>query len=165
MFKKIAVLMLSLLISGCGYHLRGSGAGAAHVNLDKLYLEGGSGELRDQFKKIVKSSSSKLATSPDEASIVISVIGDNMGTRVLSLSERGYSNELEFEYYLDFQLKKAGKTLLAGQPIKIRREYYNDQIDVVAKANEANIIRNEIYQQAILTLVDRARLVLAANAK
>ncbi|MGR8978587.1 MAG: LPS-assembly lipoprotein LptE [Gammaproteobacteria bacterium] len=161
MFKKIAVLMLTALITGCGYHLRGG----AQIDLDKIYLEGGSGQLRDEFMKAVKSSSSTLAKSPEEASVVIIVLDDSMRTRVLSLSERGRSNELEFDYRLEFELKKAGKTMLSGEPIKIRREYYNDQIDVNAKSNEANIIRNEIYQQAVFNLVDRARLLLSANTK
>jgi len=163
MLKILAVLILSVLITGCGYHLRGVGA---KVELDHIYLEGGSGQLRDQFNKIVKSSSSSNPEkSSKDASVVIRVLGDNMRTRVLSLSERGRSNELEFDYRLDFELTKAGKTLLAGQPIKIRREYYNNQVDVNAKSNEANIIRDEIYQQAVYSLVDHARIVVAAEAK
>ena len=164
MLKKTAVLILSALITGCGYHLRG--VGSEKVELDNIYLEGGSGQLRDQFKTIVKSSSSRNPEqSAKDASVVIRVLGDNMRTRVLSLSERGRSNELEFDYRLDFEVTKGGKILSSGQPIKIRREYYNNQVDVNAKNYEALLIQKEIYQQAVHSLVDSARIVMAAETK
>jgi LPS-assembly lipoprotein len=51
------------------------------------------------------------------------------------------------------------------QPVEIRREYYNDQQFVIAKDNEEAVIQNEMYQQAVQTIVNRARVVLEAGAK
>jgi LPS-assembly lipoprotein len=55
--------------------------------------------------------------------------------------------------------------LASRQPVEIRRDYFNDQQDVMAKEGEEAVIRNEMYQQAVRAIVDRARVVLEANAK
>lgn len=163
----IRITVLSVLIvslSACGYHLRGGGVSGS-VGVKNIYLEGGSPELRDQFSLMVKTSHRKLVKSPKEANIVVKVVEDRIYRRVLSLSERGRSNEYEINYRLDYELNHSGKTLLAGEPLEIRREYFNDQIDIIAKDNEEKVIRNEMYQQAVQSLVDRANVLLEANSK
>jgi LPS-assembly lipoprotein len=162
---RITVLFsLIILLSACGYHLRGGGISST-ANLKNIYLEGGSTELRDQFNQVLKLSHKKLAKSPQGANIEIRIIEDRMRRRILSLSERGRSNEVEIDYRLEYELNQSGKTLLAGEPLEIRREYFNDQVDIIAKDNEEILIRSEMYEQAVRSLVTRAGAVLEANSK
>lgn len=161
---KITLLCVFIFfLSACGYHLRGSDE--APVSLKNIYLEGGSAEFRDQFKQVFKSSRRKLAKSPQNASVVIKIVKDKMNRRVLSLSERGRSNEFEINYRVEYEVNKSGKILLAGRPLEISREYFNDQADIIAKDNEERVIRSEMYQQAVRSVVNRARVVLEANSQ
>ena len=67
---------------------------------------------------------------------------------------------------LTYELVDAkGNVLSARQPIEIKREYYNNQLAVIAKDNEETVIRNEMYQQAVRTMVNRARVALEASPK
>jgi len=59
--KKAAVFVIALLLSACGYHLRG--AFELPANMKKVYVEGGSPSLREQFNQIMKSSSGQLLSS------------------------------------------------------------------------------------------------------
>ncbi len=162
--KKAVILGLALLVSACGYHLRG--AFELPATMKNVYVEGGSSPLREQFKQVMKSSSGQLADSRKGAGIVIKIFDEDFNRRVLSLSSRGKSNEFELYYRLDYEFANAGDAqLMARQPVEIRREYYNDQQDVIAKDNEEAVIRNEMYQQAVHTIVNRARMVLEADAK
>ncbi len=155
---------MALLLSACGYHLRG--AFQLPENMKKVYVEGGSESLREQFRQVIKASSAQLASSREGAAIVIKIFDEDFNRRVLSLSTRGKSNEFELVYRLDYELANAGDALLTErQPVEIRREYYNDQQFVIAKDNEEAMIRSEMYQQAVHTIVNRARVVLEASAK
>jgi len=51
------------------------------------------------------------------------------------------------------------------QPISIKREYYNNQQAILAKDNEELIIRHEMYQQAIRSIVGGAKTALDASSK
>jgi LPS-assembly lipoprotein len=162
--KKAVIVVVALLLSACGYHLRG--AFALPVAMKSVYLEGGSGQLRDQFQQVMTSSSGQLISSREGAGIVVRILSEESNRRTLSLSSRGKSNEFELYYRLEYELTNAGNDLLMErQPIEIRREYFNDQQDIMAKDNEENGIRNEMYQQAVRTIVNRARVALEASAK
>ena len=155
---------MALLLSACGYHLRG--ALELPANMKNVYVEGGSGPLLEQFKQVMKSSSAQLADSRKGAGIVIKISNEDFNRRVLSLSTRGKSNEFELVYRLDYEFANASDALLmARQSVEVRREYYNDQQFMIAKDNEEAVIRNEMYQQAVQTIVNRARVVLEAGAK
>ncbi len=162
--KKAVILVMALLLSACGYHLRGSLELPA--NMKNIYVEGGSALLLEQFKQVMRASSAKLSDSRNEAGIVIKIFNENFDRRVLSLSSRGKSNEFELSYRLDYEFANAKDALLMErQSVEVRRDYYNDQQFVIAKDAEEAGIRNEMYQQAVSTIVNRARVVLEAGAK
>ena len=162
--KKAAILVMALLVGSCGYHLRG--AFQLPENMKSVYVEGGSPQLREQFKRVMTSSSGQIVDSRSGAGIVIKIFDEDFNRRVLSLSSRGKTNEFELYYRLDYELANVGDALLMErQPVEIRRDYYNDQQFMIAKDNEETMIRNEMYQQAVHTIVNRARVVLEAGAK
>ncbi|MGZ8152532.1 MAG: LPS-assembly lipoprotein LptE [Methylovulum sp.] len=162
--KKAVVFVMALLLSACGYHLRG--ALELPANMKNIYVEGASGPLLEHFRQIMKASSVQLADSRKGAGIVVKIANEDFNRRVLSLSTRGKSNEFELVYRLDYAFANASDAQLMGrQTVEIRREYYNDQQFIIAKDNEEAVIRNEMYQQAVNTIVNRARVVLEANAK
>ncbi len=162
--KKAVIVVIALLLSACGYHLRG--AFELPAGMKNVFIEGGSGPLHEQFNQVIKSSSGQLASSRKEAGIVIKIFNEDFNRRVLSLSTRGKSNEFELEYRLGYEFADAADTLLMPrQTVEIRREYYNDQQFVIAKDNEEAVIRDEMYQQAVRTIINRARVVLESSAK
>jgi LPS-assembly lipoprotein len=162
--KKVVIFVMALLLSACGYHLRG--ALELPANMKNVYVEGGSSPLLEQFKQVMKSSSAQLASSRQGAGIVIKVANEEFNRRVLSLSTRGKSNEFELTYRLDYEFANAADAvLMPRQSVEVRREYYNDQQFMIAKDQEEAVIRNEMYQQAVQTIVNRARVVLEAGAK
>ena len=164
LLKTWLIVSVLCLFTGCGYHLRG--AYAIPQALKNVYLQGESAELRENFSKTIEASSGQLLNSQEKSGIVIRLFNETMNRRVLSLSARGRANEFELIYRLDYEFANASNALLLPrQSIEIKREYYNDQQDIIAKDNEEKVIRNEIYQQAVRAIINRARIVLEANAK
>jgi len=162
--KKLLIVAFSLWLGACGYHLRG--AVDLPEGLKSAYLDGASMPLREQFRKALRSSSGQLAGTPSDAGVIIRIFGEQLSQRVLSLSARGRSNELELYYRLEYELLGTDNTvLMARQPVEIKREYFNNQQAIIAKDNEETVIRNEMYQQAVRAIIDRARVGLAANPK
>lgn len=164
LIKKSVFLIMALLLTACGYHLRGALDLPAGMN--NVYLEGGSAQLRDQFNRAMEISSVPLASSPETAGIIVKIFNEDSQRRILSLGSGGTANDFELSYRFDYELVDAkNKVLSARQPIEIKREYYNNQVAVIAKGNEEAVIRNEMYQQAVRTIVNRARVALEASPK
>jgi LPS-assembly lipoprotein len=110
---------------------------------------------------MLKSAKGKITTSPNEASLVVKVLKEDIRTRILSIGSAGKSSESELNYYLRFQFyDNQENELMEEQTIEIAREYFNDQTAVLAKTNEEQIIRKEIYKQAARMLMARANVAV-----
>ncbi len=156
--------MIALLLSACGYHLRG--AFELPAGLKNIFLEGGSAPLQAQFKKAMDLSSIPIADSAEVAGIVIRIYDEKSERRVLSLAATGVANDFELDYRMEYEIVDAKDTLLlARQPLEIKREYYNDQLAVIAKESEETTIKNEMYLQAVRTIVNRAKSVIDKKPK
>ena len=92
------LLILALSFStACGYHLRGSIALPAA--LKNIYLFGVSSPLNTEMQTMLRASDGKIATSPNEAGIVIKVLKEEIRRRVLSIGQTGKSSEVEINYH------------------------------------------------------------------
>ena len=164
LIKKILPLIF-LLLSACGYHLRGDIALAKGT--ETIYIEAASDALRQEVSKMLGfSSAGRLVNTSAEAAVILKISKENLKSWVLSLNSAGRSNELQLIYQLNFSMYDAsGKELIANQELKVKREYFNDQTEILGKTNEEFIIRAEMYKQAASSLIGRINAALEANSK
>jgi len=154
--QKIILIAILGLLTACGYHMRGSIAMPAA--LKNMYLFGASGALNAETKAVLKASDGKLATSPNDAGLVVKVLKEDFRRRVLSVGSTGKSSEMELNYYLRFQFyDNKENPLQEEQTIEISREFFNDQTAILAKENEENMMQKEIYRQAVRMMMARAQ--------
>ncbi|MDD1611904.1 MAG: LPS assembly lipoprotein LptE [Methylococcaceae bacterium] len=140
--------------------------GQSTIKFKNVYVEGASGSLRDQFDEQLKISSAKLINDPKGADLHVKVTNEQFQSRTVSLGFSGRSNEFELNYRLEFQLAGSNNAFLpADKPLEITRAYFNDQQDILAKNNEEQVIRREMYQQAVRSILDRASAQIHASAK
>ncbi|WGS85171.1 LPS assembly lipoprotein LptE [Methylomonas sp. UP202] len=164
-FRLLAgILLISAGMTGCGYHLRGS------VDMPEamknVYIFGASSQLQTQMQSIVRASKGKVVGSPNDAGVVVKVLKEDMRRRTLSIGSTGKSNESELEYYLRFQMyDNQEKPLMEEQTIEMSREFFNDQTAILAKTNEEQLIRSEMYKQVARMLLARARIAVDNQKK
>lgn len=162
--KAAFIFVLALMLTACGYHLRGMGE--TTVKFKNVYLEGASGPLREHFSEQLRISSGKLTDNLAGADLHVKVVNENFHNRSVSLDAGGRTNEFELNYRLEFELAGANHAFLpADRPLTITRAYFNDQQEILAKNNEEQVIRDEMYRQAVRTILDRAKVKIQAKAK
>lgn len=163
-FLQFCFVCLMLNFSGCGFHPRGSYA--MPYELKAVYLEGGSPTLRELVSSQLRNSKSKLVESRTDAGVVIKLFDEQFLRRSVSLSERGKTNEYELLYRLEYEIATPKDAiLLPRQPLEIRRDYYNDQQAILARDNEETVLRTEMSQQVVRTLLNQARFTLERTDK
>lgn len=162
--SRMVLIFALVFLSGCGYHLRGSID--MPESLKNVYVFAASSPLQTEMMAMLRASKGKLAASPNEAGVVVKILKEDMSSRVLSIGSTGKSNESELNYYLRFQFyDNKENTLMDEQTIEIAREFFNDQTFVLAKTNEEQLIRKEIYKQAARMLMARARIAVDNRKK
>lgn len=152
-------ICISLTFSACGFHPRGSYA--LPLEMKNVYLEGGSPILREQVSTQLHNTNSQLVESRETAGVVIKLFDEQFVRRSVSLSERGKTNEYELMYRFEYEVATPKDALLLPrQPLEVRRDYYNDQQAILARDNEENVLRAEMSQHAVRTLLNQARFAL-----
>jgi LPS-assembly lipoprotein len=158
-FPSTFVLLTVLLLSACGYHLRG--ALDVPSEMKSVYIEGASEQLLEQFRKALQSSNVQLVTARADAGAIIVVSNEENLKRSLSLGASGYANQFGLEYRLNYEITdKNNKPLVKSQSVDIKREYFNNQQLILGKDNEELVIYNEMYQQAVRTMINQVRFAL-----
>ncbi|MDD1606755.1 MAG: LPS assembly lipoprotein LptE [Methylococcaceae bacterium] len=150
------VILTVLFLTACGYHLRG--AIDLPSEMKTVYLEGASAPLVEQFKKALGSSTVQLVNSRAAAGTIILVSNEDTLKNASSLGASGRANQYNLVYRLNYEITDANNAqIVKSQPIEIRREYFNDQQLILGKDNEEIVIRNEMYQQAVRTMINQVR--------
>ena len=146
--------MAMVYLTACGFHLRGPLEMPS--GLKSVYLEGGSGMFRDQFKRVMEASSVQVTDSPVNAGLIVHIFKEDNKRQILSLSSGGAANEFELDYSVEYEILDANnKVLLARESFDTKREYFNNQQAVIAKDNEEMTIRDEcISKQYVVLLIE-----------
>ncbi len=164
MIKQTLILLFLGILSACHYHLRGS-VEVPEV-LRNVYVQSASPLLYNSFKDSLQMAGGKLIDKPSPKGVIIRILDEKFDRRSLSLSSTGKASEFELTYNLIFEvLGFDNQVFMPRQQINIRRDYFNDQQDIIGKSNEEVLIRQEMYNQAVRALMDRGRASLNSAHK
>ena len=151
-------LIYSVLLSGCGFHLRGSLD--LPEELTEVALQGTrpNGELgvavRNGFARV----GSQVVESTSSARSVLVITQDSYSRRVLSVDSIGQANEYELRYTLGFRLDDLdGNNRVRQQSINLRRQYRYDPDLTLAKADEEARLVREMRQDATRQMLRRLK--------
>ena len=96
-----------LLLSACGFHLRGTGSDAAHLPFDTLYIEtqqpynNFNKDLLDQLRQAHVT----LVNSPTNAQATLVILSDKNTSRDLSVGGNGQTHRVVLNQVVTYQLR------------------------------------------------------------
>ncbi|WP_102796718.1 LPS assembly lipoprotein LptE [Bowmanella denitrificans] len=141
------LVIATLLLSACGFHLRGAGAlgdsiSNVYVSSDNIHAPL-SRTLRDRLK----SHKVALLDTPEEQATILYLHPEKMDRSLLSLFSTGQVAEYELNYQVTFEVKLPGQEARLYS-FDLSREYQDDPNAVLAKSREMNLILDEMRKQA-----------------
>ncbi len=148
----ITVLSMLLLLSGCGFQLRGTTPEASNVPV--TFVQGGipASLLRAQLGRV-----DKITENVEAAEAVLTILSENFDRRVLTVGPGdGKVREYELRYLVSFEVRnKAGQELLAPQTIALSRDYLFDETQVLGSDTEEAILRRDMVNDAVGQILRR----------
>ncbi|RKZ93052.1 MAG: hypothetical protein DRQ43_08470 [Gammaproteobacteria bacterium] len=152
------ILLMAVIISGCGFHLRGD------IILPALYervhvVDKGYSDVGKSLSRALENVGSKIVSSPEAATAVVTVLSRGTQRRALNV---GGSRVREYELQLDITFvvqDHEGVQLANQQTVSVVRNFQNDPNNVLAKDNEEQIIRQEMMQPAIIQVLRRMKAI------
>ena len=153
------IVILSVLLSACGFQLRGQQPLPAQLN--SVYVQGeATGLLLRYLKDALKDSGAKVVTSPDKATAILHINGQTSERQVLSVGVAARARQYETLYQVNYSLQAAdGKVLLKDKTVKLRRDFSYSVEQALAKNREEQILIHEMQYQAAQTILRNIRAV------
>ena len=154
-------LGLTVLLSACGFHLRGSN-GSFMLPFATMYIGlPDTSPLAIGLKRYIRAiGSTEVVNTKDGADAVLEVLNDperNRTKTILSLNKNGRVQEYQLGYSINFRvLDKEGNQLLVPTTISLVRPITFDESQVLAKETEEAALyrdmRNDLVQQIMRRL-------------
>lgn len=147
------VVVICLVLTACGFQLRGQTDLPAAMERTYLALADENGELGRALRPLLESAGADLV-SGDEDGATLMVGQDRMQREILTVGRQARVSEFQLRYQVRFSLRDAaGETLVPERSLELTRDFTFDEASVLGKANEEELLREELYGEM-------ARLIL-----
>lgn len=146
-----------ILLTGCGFHLRGHRSDTASIPYPELHLQTDSpyGHLTHLLETQLKSHGVSLQTTGETAP-TLTVSANDIDTQDLAYSADGEVRRQRVNYQLNFNLTAAnGATLIANQTLSVSRDQLLNPDQSLGDEYEQKMIEKELQQDAVQLLLFR----------
>lgn len=162
--QTLLITLLTLLISGCGFKLRG--LYDIPESLTQVAVENTSGDqrLEQTLEQALQANGVEISSL---APYRIELLEQRFDRRTLSLDRNARASEYELRGEVTFRVTDSeGKELLPERTLMSERSYNVDSTNITASNSQEPVLRQQIYQdlaQQIMRQYIRLRLPAAAN--
>jgi len=143
-----ALLAAALLLSGCGYHLRGA---SVETSIPSAYVHGSEGvEATDDLKRALRQSGVQILDTVADATVTIDLMQQTQSTRTLSYTDRATTAESQLELAIRFKIVgSAEKELLPERWARATRTYLVDTNNLVGSNQQQVLMDSELKSDVV----------------
>lgn len=163
--RSISFLITALLLTACGFHLRGSpalpgGNRALPPEMAVTVVDAPSqtSELVRQLKRALRSLDIVVAEAEDFPQAAMLTLREELNRSVLSVDTGGRAVEYELNYTVTFQVSRDDIAWeIPSQSITLTRDYYFDRLEALAATRQEEMLRRNMQQEMARLILDRIR--------
>ena len=152
--SSLILLVAALLLSGCGFHLRGE----ANLPFDTMYVQAApTSPFGIKLKRVIGASSkTKITDNPKDAQVTLQILSELPQKVILSLSSAGLVSEFRLIYRVSYRLTDSkGLELIPTTGITLQRDFAFNDSAVLSKESEEALYFRDMQSDAAEQLVRR----------
>jgi len=151
--KKLSIFGLILIISACGFQLRGD----INANFDSISISGGTSSFNKTLQRKFRQSGINIK-SISEAEKNVEIIKNNFTKTILTLTGTGAVSEYQLDYIVTYRFKSKDGSWNLPVTIETSRTYTYDDSDILAKDEEEKRLVSGMEDQLIKTMATQISL-------
>ena len=151
--KELSILGLILIISACGFQLRGD----IQANFDSISISGGTSSFNKTLQRKFRQAGITI-TSASDAEKIVEIIKNNFTKTILTLTGTGAVSEYQLDYIVTYRFKSKDGSWNLPVTIETSRTYTYDDSDILAKDEEEKRLVSGMEDQLIKTMATQISL-------
>jgi len=142
-------------VSGCGFRLQGRAPLPASLKVAYVVAPNDQTDFVQGLRKALLINGGKLVDDSANATGTVRIITDDVSSKILSVSANNIPREYELTYTVEFSVSSKETELLPAQKVSITRDYSFDERTLLAKENEAAILREGMARDLVNIVMRR----------
>lgn len=153
-----ALLVLTLLLVGCGFQLKGTAGASDSASLSgteiMLISSQPRGELTTALREQLRLQGAVLSEETKEG-LVLRLGVERFQQRNLSLTAQARAAEVELTMTTRWALNQGATEVIMETDAQIMRQFFDDPLNVVGKTEELRLLREEMRQDLAAQIIRR----------
>jgi len=150
--RTLSFLALALLVSACGFQLRGT----AELPFDTIYLPATGGIGLDLKRNILAGTRTVVVDDPKQAQALLEFIQETRQKDILSLTAGGRVREFRLLYQVAFRVHDGkGGEYLPAATLQLARDFTFNDSEVLAKEAEEQLLYREMQTDMVRQIMRR----------
>jgi LPS-assembly lipoprotein len=157
--RTLVLSALLLVLSSCGFSLRGNDALSANFSELQFYSEQPNSELARLLRRSLDSAEVNITlVNLDDADSNVALLGianESLVSRPVTINPRARAAQIELRLSVDMGLVLDEQTLLEPETLFVERTYFQDIENISGNQEEAEIISAEMRRELINQMMRR----------
>jgi LPS-assembly lipoprotein len=154
--KKLIALLMLLIISSCGFHMRGM----TEISFKTISLEGKELSFTKNLKKVLNSNKVAIVSSTENPELRVELLSEESEKRILSLSGQGLVREFEIFYRVRYRVKTIDSEIWSQEDIiETRKDFTYSDSNLIGKEEEERQLNEAMRNEAITNLFNQIQLI------
>ncbi|MGE1152195.1 LPS assembly lipoprotein LptE [Pseudomonas kitaguniensis] len=154
--RNLLVMGLAVLLSACGFQLRGTGTNELTLKELDVSARNAYGETVTQLRQTLENSGVRVYTG---ATYKLNLVDEKDTQRNLSYASAGRASDIELTSELNFEVQGRDHLPLMGDKIQVQKVVSHDGNNLVGSDSEITQVRKEMRRELIQRLMLRLQLL------
>lgn len=158
--RNLLVMGLAILLSACGFQLRGTGTTELTIKELDLSARNAYGETVTQLRQVLEASGVKVVSG---APYKLYLSDEQESQRILSYAGAGRTGEYQVNTVLSYDIRGDKNLLLKSDKLEVQKVFIHDGNNLVGSDQEANDARNETRRELVQRMMLRLQQLTPAQ--
>ena len=158
--RNLLVMGLAVLLSACGFQLRGTGTTELAIKELDLSARNAYGETVTQMRQVLESSGVKVYTG---APYKLVLTDEQENQRILSYAGAGRTGEYQVTTFLNYDIRGQNNLDLLSDKLEVQKIFMHDGNNLVGSDQEAATARGETRRELIQRMMLRLQQLTPAQ--
>ncbi|BCX70686.1 MULTISPECIES: LPS assembly lipoprotein LptE [Pseudomonas] len=154
--RNLLVMGLAVLLSACGFQLRGTGTTELAIKEIDLSARNAYGETVTQLRQVLDSSGVKVYTG---APYKLVLTDEQETQRILSYAGAGRTGEYQMNTVLNYSILSHGNLTLMADKLEVGKVFIHDGNNLVGSDQEAADARREMRRELVQRMMLRLQQI------
>ncbi|MHC8397071.1 LPS-assembly lipoprotein LptE [Pseudomonas sp. LB3P93] len=150
--RNLLVMGLAVLLSACGFQLRGTGTNELAIKELDLSARNAYGETVTQLRQLLQSSGVKVYTG---APYKLVLTDEQESQRILSYAGAGRTGEYQVSTVLSYDIRGARDLPLMSDKLEVQKIFIHDGNNLAGSDQEASTVRVETRRELVQRMMLR----------